>query len=349
MHRVCCCGGCPQSCCDFWACSPSAPISITLSGTSENYDTCDNGFDYVYSEATWTITATLTRSGVDCDSYRYSANTADLEITYKTRVFADTTGAICDAPPAPCQFDHCGDCSCHPPSREVCELRTWTYNGPINGGGGGCIIDPRYASMVPANALITIACAANQCDHPCVNPVLIWTPDNSCEESSCECGCKEITKTVTCGSVACCDTDANCGTTISDPVCLNPFILIGRGCLNAETFDNARASPYNAVGGPPTSGDPLAIHALREFPYSAASGACRDPVLPPNDVYWPPTCSNYTFARKECDYCWYGIPDTLRTCYRLDPENPSNVIEICTPEPPCCSSRSLQTITWNLS
>lgn len=351
MHRVCCCGGCPQSCCDLWSCSPAGPINITLSGTSETYDLCDNGFDYVHEEVTWEITATLTRSGRNCNAYYFSTNTANLEITYKARIWAETTGAVCDAPPAPCQFDHCDDCVCHPPSREVCKLTTWTYNGPIAGSGPAFIVDPRYAALVPANAVLTIACAANQCDSPCVNPILLWTPADSCEESSCPNGCKDFTKTVTCGTIACCDTDPECGLTQPEAVCLDPFILIGRGCLNADTFNDPRAVPYNAIGAPPTTGDPNPLHPLGGFPLSAAYGYCYgNPASPPPGGQLDPfTCGPFNFAAKNCDYCWYDPQDVIRTCYQLDPANPSNVIALCTPAPPCCSTRARQAITWNLS
>lgn len=350
MHRVCCCNACPTSCCDFWDCSPTGAINITLSAASETRDYCDNGQELVYEEVFWEITATLTRSGADCDSYRFTANEANLEITYKRRIFATTTGAVCDAPPAPCQYDHCTDCLCGTPQAAVCKLTEWTYNGPINGGGGSCLnADARYAALVPSGAVLTIACAANHCDHPCVNPVLLWTPADACESDPCggPGGCKPFTKTILCNPVACCDQDPECGTTASEDVCLPCFVLVGRGCLNADTFTGARASPYTGPGAPPTTGDPNPEFPMSGFPYTAAVDYCG-PTATPAWVQ-PYTCETQDLQTKTCDYCWYALPDAVQTCYRLDPANPGNVLVICTPNPPCCSTRTKQAITWNLS
>lgn len=354
MHRVCCCGGCPQSCCDLWSCSPSGPINITLSGTSDTRSVCDNGQELVHEEVFWEITATLTRSGRNCNVYYFSANTANLEITYKRRIFTTTIGAVCDAPPAPCQYDHCTDCICGTPQAAVCKLTEWTYNGPINGGGGSCLnADARYAALVPSGAVLTIACAANHCDHPCVNPVLLWTPADVCESDPCggqPGGCKPFTKTITCNPVACCDQDPECGTSASEDVCLSCFVLVGRGCLNADTFTGARASPYTGPGAPPTFGDPNPEFTMSGFPYTAAVTYCGvngDPTA--NQWIGPGTCESFDKQTKNCDYCWYALPDSVMTCYRLDPANPGNVLVICTPQPPCCSMRTKQAITWNLS
>lgn len=83
----CCCTkeSCP-ACCDFWACSPSSPFTILLTGSWVSEETLSpSGQVFTTGQINWSITATLQRTGTDCATYRYYANTCTFSYEYIKR------------------------------------------------------------------------------------------------------------------------------------------------------------------------------------------------------------------------------------------------------------------------
>jgi hypothetical protein len=81
----CCAEGCGD-CCDFFSCSPTTPFTIELSGNWVSQETFSpSGQVITTGEIHWTITATMTRIGSDCSTYRYYANTCEFSYEYITR------------------------------------------------------------------------------------------------------------------------------------------------------------------------------------------------------------------------------------------------------------------------
>jgi len=339
MHRVCCCGNaCPAECCAFWTCSPSAPINVTLSGTSSWTDNCDDGVSRVLATCAWTITATMTRTGRSCANYRYSANTCNLDATWTRYEYTQSLGTVCDAPPVPCQFDHCDDCQCQQVKRELCKTTTHTFNGTVNG-----VSSPAQPACVPsvwfgyhvANAVLTIFCQDSPCTTGCAEPVILFTPGNMCESNPCGTGqgCIDAAYSVTCTAVNCCDADAACSTSGTEAICLGCFSLVGRGCLNAQTFDDPLRHPVGPVMG--------------DLPFVASPGAWNCPGAFSTPV--PLDCNSYSFQTKLCDWCSHTNPDVMMSCYKLDPLDPQGFSLLCEPQPLCCSTTFTQAVTWNLA
>ena len=338
MHRVCCCSGCPADCCAFWTCSPTTPINITLSGTSSWTDVCDDGVERILGTAAWTITATMTRSGTDCETYRYSANTCNLVMNWTFYEYTQSIGSVCDAPADPCQYDHCGDCICGPVKREVCRTVVHTFSGTVNGvasPGTPTCIPTTWAGYHVPGAVLTVFCQDSPCTTGCAEPVLLFTPADMCESSSCPsgAGCIDMAYSITCGTVDCCDDDPTCATSGTEPICISCWSMVGRGCLNAQTFDNALRHPL----GPQLSGPP--------FQASPGSWTCAYTYEPPV----PLDCQSYTFTTKSCDWCSHTNPDVFMSCYQLDPEAPEGYSLLCEVPPLCCSTRFTQAVSWNLA
>ena len=83
----CCCTkeSCPV-CCDFWACSPSTPFPILLTGSWISSETLSpTGQVITTGEIHWSITATMTRTGSNCATYRYYANSCQFSYEYIQR------------------------------------------------------------------------------------------------------------------------------------------------------------------------------------------------------------------------------------------------------------------------
>lgn len=339
MHRVCCCGGCPIDCCAFWACSPTTPIDITLSGTSTITDVCDDGEDRLKATAAWTITATMTRSGTDCETYRYSATSCELTATWVQYTYTQSLGSVCDAPPAPCQYDHCNDCQCEQVKRAICTTKTYTFSGTING-----VTSPANPACLPtiwngyhvSGAVLTIFCEDSPCSAGCAEPILMFTPGDNCETSGCGAGvgCIDVSWSITCGTENCCGVQPECNTSGTEQACLGCWSIVGTGCLNGLTFDNARKHPVGpALGDSPfVAIDPTSM---------CASGGVGPAVVPLD-------CNSYTFDSKVCDWCSHTNPDVLYQCSQVDLGVPEGYSFLCDPQPLCCSTRVSQALTWNL-
>ena len=337
MYRVCCCSGCPADCCAFWTCSPSTPINVTLSGTSSWTDVCDDGVERLLATAAWTITATMTRSGTDCASYRYSAATCNLSATWVQYEYTQSLGSVCDAPPAPCQFDHCNDCVCEQVKRAICTTRTHSFSGTVNGvavpAQPACIPSTWSGNHVPG-AVLTIFCQDSPCTTGCAEPVLLFTPADMCEVSGCGTGfgCVDASYSITCGTENCCGAQAHCGTSGTEYTCLGCFSLVGRGCLSATTFDDAKRHPV----GP----------AMGDLPFTAVPTVSDCPGSPEGIL--PLDCQSYSFTSKVCDWCSHTNPDVLYNCYQVDLGVPEGYSFLCQPQPLCCSTRFTQAVSWNL-
>jgi hypothetical protein len=331
VHRVCCCNGCPTTCCDFWSCSPTAPINVTFQHNVELREECDNGQSLTTIEGQVTITATMTRTdNADCNLTRYVANQVTLNIQWTQRVYNFENNAVCDQPPHPCIPDYCDDCICDVPEKYLAYTRTWTYNQVLN-GAGNVNLQPLawYTPRVPRNAALTILCHAGQCDPECVHPVLIFTPAKTCEVPPGGCtdsngdpyACIGMQETVTCGPVYTCLADPICTFNQVVPYCVKPFAIYGRGCLSATSFDD----PYHDV---------LSLDKLSEFPltYSAADPSTID-------------CNPLTVD--------YKLGDSITTfdafpCLETDLSDPSGVRIVCTPTPVTCSERIRKTYQWTM-
>lgn len=83
----CCCtkASCP-ACCDFWACSPLGPFTIVLTGSWVSTETFNPSNQTITTgEIHWSITATVQRTGTNCATYRYYANSCDFSYEYIQR------------------------------------------------------------------------------------------------------------------------------------------------------------------------------------------------------------------------------------------------------------------------
>jgi hypothetical protein len=348
MHRVCCCDGCPTDCCDFWACSPTAPITVTISGSTESTSECDQGQTLTTETVFWQITATMTRVGTDCASYRYVASQGELEYTKTIRTYETTNGGVCDAPPGPCDYTHCDDCQCRTPEARPCIEETWTYNGTAYGGGADCVTATIYEPMIPTlpkgqKALLTIACFPGVCT-PCAEPVLIITLDDRAETqpalcnlggSSVNCGSVDATYTVTC--LNCCDFPG-CSSTTVEAICLPAVVMHGTGCLNATTFDNAFSSHLLGFGG---------AYANGQYPgfWFPESNGC----WPAEQGVTIDTC-NY-FNGDEYFATWQHpiIPnDPVFWCYKLDASTPEGYSFLCDAGQMSCTCRHRRVVQWTM-
>jgi hypothetical protein len=86
----CCCQkeSCPD-CCDFWACSPSGPFTIVLTGSWIEQETFSPSNQTITTgEIHWSITATVQRTGNSCATYRYYANSCDFSYEYIQRIWS---------------------------------------------------------------------------------------------------------------------------------------------------------------------------------------------------------------------------------------------------------------------
>lgn len=113
IAAACCCGGtCPTSCCDWWACSPTTPKTMKLTGSRVEtmYITNEAGafvHTLVVDETHWEVSGVVTRSGSTCTQvpplytniYRYSATSLTLSYIRTRRSYStglrDTCTTYC--------------------------------------------------------------------------------------------------------------------------------------------------------------------------------------------------------------------------------------------------------------
>ena len=100
----CCCNSesCASQCCDWWSCSPTGPINVSLSASAiTNKKILPGTQTLLIEEIHWTVTATLTRSGSTCvvaeagiapfnALYRYSAQTCNF--SYQKKIYLRDVG-----------------------------------------------------------------------------------------------------------------------------------------------------------------------------------------------------------------------------------------------------------------
>lgn len=339
LHRACCCGNqCVSDCCTWWACSGSANRTITLSGSWSNNGYCDDGTGFEAGTGQWTITANITRTGTDCASYRYYANTATLTFTVRSWSMYETIGDNCDVPGNGSQnfCTHCDDCQCGPVRRGKCNRYQFTCTTTLTGKTGP--FDPNLPIglqplWVPGSA-ITIACMPDPCAPGCVRPVLIFNPKGACEDalqnaqcSPCACVDALYERTLE-GAFPCCTEPAE---SYAVTTCIPQFAILGKSeCLGVNTFDDATYLfsqtacnvPFFPNGGNPCNG--YAVSTVR-----------------PNE------CGPINFTVKTCDEC-RDYRDVLHACYELDANN--QPVFLCYPSPSivCCSYRVSNSWSWNI-
>lgn len=109
IAAACCCGGtCPTSCCDWWACSPTTPKTMKLTGSrvETKYITDEAGafvHTLVVDETHWNLSGVVTRSGSTCTQvpplytniYRYSATSLTLSYIRTRRFYSIGSHDIC--------------------------------------------------------------------------------------------------------------------------------------------------------------------------------------------------------------------------------------------------------------
>lgn len=98
IASACCCATPTEGCCAFWDCSTAATKDITLSGSSTTTSTFPgNSATFVTQEIDWTISATVTRQGTECelgpgdspsDRLRYAATSCEFTWTRKFRLWS---------------------------------------------------------------------------------------------------------------------------------------------------------------------------------------------------------------------------------------------------------------------
>lgn len=110
IAAACCCGGtCPTSCCDWWACSPTTPKTMKLTGSrvETKYITNEAGafvHTLVVDETHWDLSGVVTRSGSTCTQvpplytniYRYSATSLTLSYIRTRRFYSTGNRWICN-------------------------------------------------------------------------------------------------------------------------------------------------------------------------------------------------------------------------------------------------------------
>lgn len=338
LHRACCCGDqCIDDCCVWWACAGSGQRQMTLSGNWSVYGTCDDGTTPEAGNGNWTLTATLTRIGTDCSSYRWIATTANLQMAFRWWSYSETLGDNCDVPGSGSQnfCTHCDDCTCGSVLRRKCTRSQYTYNGPVTGHVGP--VDPNIPielwPFYVNGAVITIACMDDPCAPGCVRPVLLFNPGEDCEDVNADINCRPagcidvLEELINDGSPPCCN--QTYGSQVV-PLCLPKWAVLGKSeCLSNTTFDGADFL-FRNLGCQPF------------FP--AETSPCNN--YSP-DCVTPATCSSMNFIVKNCDEC-RDYRDNLHACYEFDANN--NEVFICYPSPPvvCCSYRVANNLSWNI-
>lgn len=344
LHRACCCdGGCITDCCDFWSCSPSTQKTVTLSGSWTITRTCAGG-TLTPAEGTWTLSATMTRVGTDCASYRYVATSAQYTYDVKLRTLVHSMTGRCDVANPACYWSHCeGNCqACGPVQWDYCVLTRYNGTVTLNGSTATANLPIQLSGLRPSGAVLTVACTADPCRPGCVAPVLMFTPARPPETGS-ECspnGAANLSKSTQGVSTRfCCDTE-NPYQAGTETVCLPHWAIVGDGCLDAATFDHAR--PWAAGLGLERCCPWFA--PWRFYECNGSDPACVG----------PDECGEYNYTQKVCNECFdwtsNGFPEP---CYRLstDPNDPPGTLllawEPC-PAVDCCSHLATDAVSWNL-
>lgn len=179
---TCCCATCTKSCCSWWECSPTDPVSITLTGSSNtirNITTPSSAVPvqtFAVEEISWSITATLVRSGSACPGtsttmYRYSADTCHLSYHRKRKTFSVGNRHICNK----WCFDPCCNVTVNGDCRTYSGARQLTPEDPCGTGAACGSSEGRYNRLAP-------------------DPCFSWNC-NSCAEPDCEgWGCKSLSE-----------------------------------------------------------------------------------------------------------------------------------------------------------
>jgi hypothetical protein len=125
IAAACCCTEeCETDCCDWWACSPAGPITVTLSGSAiveRKILPSASPTTLIVKEVYWTITATMTKSGTTCDFaaagspslnwpnlFRFSAQQVDFSYQRIERTYDVGSYHVCQnfCPPQCCTADY---------------------------------------------------------------------------------------------------------------------------------------------------------------------------------------------------------------------------------------------------
>lgn len=335
LYRACCCNDqCIDDCCVWWSCSGGANRQITLSGTWQNMATCDDGVSREANSGTWTISATITRTGTDCSTYRYYANNVQLTFSFRWWLYVDSLGTICNVPPGPNQCDHCDNCQCGSVKFQKCKRIQYSFNGNVNGKPG---LDPNIpvdlqGLRVPGSA-ITIACMPDPCNPPCVRPVLIFTPGSMCEDASNNTTCAPggcvdaLYEEILDGPPPCC---IDTVTSYLQGFCIPKFAILGKSeCLANTTFDGADYY-WHDFGCAPFF--PIQTSPCNGYTPTCTTGA---------------SCMTLNFTAKVCDDC-RDYRDPTYACYELDANNVPQFLCYPSPSIVCCSNRVSNNVSWNI-
>lgn len=106
VTSACCCGqNCQTECCDWWACSPTGEINVVLTGSKVvNRTITPGGQTWVQEEISWSITATMVKTGSSCSDYantnlpnlfRYEAQTCEFSWERITRFYDPGERSTC--------------------------------------------------------------------------------------------------------------------------------------------------------------------------------------------------------------------------------------------------------------
>ena len=323
MHRVCCCNGCLDDCCTFWACSTGSPKTMTLTGHYEQRFECDNTQTYTFLTCDWTMTATFVRTGTSCANYRYEATTCDLSLQFKKwsnpSGGGNLYGFCCEGyPPYTCLPAWACDekCNCITPEIRNITYDEWNISHTFTGDPTGW--STPYGVTTNANRVLTITCVSDPCLGGCKCPVLIFSPDGSVDENGCagvdvnaahHRDCLYPKSYPECGGVECGAGPNYLNDTESFR--FNRWIIKGKGCLDMNTFD-----------------DPYALYSC-------------------------PTANPTTLSIWKLGYDEWGVDWNATECFRLNQQQSAGTFYetgSCAKDTPTCDPENPDTIcSWSIT
>lgn len=178
IAAACCCGGtCPTSCCDWWACSPTTPKTMKLTGSrvETKYITDEAGafvHTLVVDETHWDLSGVVTRSGSTCTQvpplytniYRYSATSLTLSYIRTRRFYSIGSHDYC--------ITYSYDVCCHNAPFGNCVNQMGQYptvvdgpcDGPLCGSLGETVGDSRQDNLNACVCWNCEECAESGCE-----------------------------------------------------------------------------------------------------------------------------------------------------------------------------------------
>lgn len=336
VSSACCCGGCSTDCCTFWECSPTSGTFTISAGSTKTRTISPSGQTMTVETVNWSITATLTRTGTGCSTYRLYANTCQFSYQKMSRVywlgkkftaydalgiFIEGIGFVpCDPLPPAYDADCHWNCNSDGTCKEEVEFRLKeqtdsSYMATIAGAAVSPFTRQLHGTLWVPNSVITIACMPD-CDSECIRPVLLFAPGTHSATS----GLQTVETVDPC---ACADLVADglpCLTNWTGYTFMpSEFAVIGAsGCLDGSSFD----SPRTTSGGVPTEApfdDPFGLDNPTDNMLGAGSV---------DSIGLKCTDLDRTFTTKYCESP-AGNADNDKICTRIDNCFDNNLISTC--------------------